>query len=360
MSKINIGDNVKFLNDIGGGKVVNFIDKETAMIMTSDGFEMPVMIRELLKTEEEQDFFSTSKKSNHKKEEEKQPEKKQDAKKTEVIEEDIDDEPYVKETDEINLYLAFVPKDMKAKTDCDMDVFLINDSNYHIMYNLQRKNENFYNSRPGKLAANTKEQIDTFKRQDIVNLEELYFQFIFFKNSLHEYKKPLERQLKITNTKFYKQGSFCENDFFDEDALVLTIYEENAMEEAVDNLKIEELKKVIVDKEVVNAKINKPKQYQQNIQNMQVEVDLHIHELIDDQTGLTPSEIIEIQLDTFRHELDEAIKNPKINKIVFIHGIGNGTLKTELRRELERSYRKYKFQDASFKEYGYGATLVHV
>jgi dsDNA-specific endonuclease/ATPase MutS2 len=88
-----------------------------------------------------------------------------------------------------------------------------------------------------------------------------------------------------------------------------------------------------------------------------VEVDLHIHELLDDTRGLANHEMLEIQLGRFRNELETAIANGT-RRIVFIHGIGNGTLKQEIRRELSTKYKKYYTQDASFKEYGYGATLV--
>jgi dsDNA-specific endonuclease/ATPase MutS2 len=68
-------------------------------------------------------------------------------------------------------------------------------------------------------------------------------------------------------------------------------------------------------------------------------------------------EMLEVQLGRFRNELETAIANGT-RRIVFIHGIGNGTLKQELRKELSTKYKKYYFQDASFKEYGYGATMV--
>jgi len=55
--------------------------------------------------------------------------------------------------------------------------------------------------------------------------------------------------------------------------------------------------------------------------------------------------------------MEENLKN-KGQKIVFIHGIGNGTLKHELRRQLNTRYKKHNFQDASFREYGFGATMV--
>lgn len=89
-------------------------------------------------------------------------------------------------------------------------------------------------------------------------------------------------------------------------------------------------------------------------------VDLHLVELLDDERGMTPKEKLDYQMNTFRQKMDEAIKNPHIKKVVFIHGKGNGTLKLEIRKELDRKYRRYTYQDASFEEYGGGATLVYV
>jgi len=88
-----------------------------------------------------------------------------------------------------------------------------------------------------------------------------------------------------------------------------------------------------------------------------MEVDLHIHELLDNFTNLTNTEMLTVQMNKFREELAQAI-NTGVKRIVFIHGVGNGTLKNELRRELQRKYSRYTMQDASFREYGYGATMV--
>jgi len=78
--------------------------------------------------------------------------------------------------------------------------------------------------------------------------------------------------------------------------------------------------------------------------------------LIDSVVGLKNHEILKIQMDTFHSELTKALQN-KVGKIVFIHGIGNGTLKTALRESLSTQY-KLHYEDASFREYGFGATLV--
>ncbi len=68
--------------------------------------------------------------------------------------------------------------------------------------------------------------------------------------------------------------------------------------------------------------------------------------------------MLTIQLNHFRKNLEEAILDKNIKKVIFIHGVGNGTLKLELRRILAKEYSHYDYQDASFKEYGYGATMV--
>ena len=86
------------------------------------------------------------------------------------------------------------------------------------------------------------------------------------------------------------------------------------------------------------------------------EIDLHIEELIDDHTGLTNTEIVTIQLNYFRKCLDESILNNK-RKIIFIHGVGKGTLKSEMDKIL-KTYENITFCDASYARYGFGATEV--
>ena len=54
---------------------------------------------------------------------------------------------------------------------------------------------------------------------------------------------------------------------------------------------------------------------------------------------------------------ERGIKN-HVKRIVFVHGVGQGVFKQEVAGLLNRKFKKYYFQDASFKEYGYGATMV--
>lgn len=85
------------------------------------------------------------------------------------------------------------------------------------------------------------------------------------------------------------------------------------------------------------------------------EVDLHIHELIDSEAGMSNFDKLSLQLKTTKAKLEEAISK-KQKKIVFIHGRGDGVLKTEV-RNLLKNY-PVTFHDASFTKYGQGATEV--
>jgi len=51
MANINIGDKVKFLNEVGGGVVTEIVDKYLVKVMTEDEWEMPALKSELIVVE---------------------------------------------------------------------------------------------------------------------------------------------------------------------------------------------------------------------------------------------------------------------------------------------------------------------
>ena len=120
--------------------------------------------------------------------------------------------------------------------------------------------------------------------------------------------------------------------------------------------KAEDIKDALLQKkepEPQMAKQPQPKKVKSEI----VEIDLHAHELLDTTAGMSNSEILNYQLDVFRKTLEE-YKNKKGQKIVFIHGKGDGVLRKSILQELKYKYKNYESQDASFREYGFGATMV--
>lgn len=90
-----------------------------------------------------------------------------------------------------------------------------------------------------------------------------------------------------------------------------------------------------------------------------IEVDLHINELLDTTAGMSVAEIKAYQLKVF-HQTMEEHKKDKGRRIVFIHGNGDGVLRKAILDELKRCYKTCTWQDASFQQYGFGATMVTI
>lgn len=89
-----------------------------------------------------------------------------------------------------------------------------------------------------------------------------------------------------------------------------------------------------------------------------MEVDLHIHQLTKSERGMTAYDKLNLQIDTARRKLEYAI-NKRIQRVVFIHGVGEGVLKAELEYLFSR-YETVKFYDANYQRYGLGATEVYI
>ena len=88
-----------------------------------------------------------------------------------------------------------------------------------------------------------------------------------------------------------------------------------------------------------------------------MEVDLHIHELVDDQRGLPDRAKLAIQMDHFDRMMDIA-KREKLRRIVFIHGVGQGVLRHQIRTTLEQHHPDCSYREGDPRKYGSGATEV--
>jgi hypothetical protein len=89
-----------------------------------------------------------------------------------------------------------------------------------------------------------------------------------------------------------------------------------------------------------------------------LEIDLHIEKLVPNKRGLSNYDILTIQSDAAKRQLEFAIRN-KIQKVVFIHGVGEGVLKSELDFMFGR-YEGITFGDADYQKYGLGATEIYI
>lgn len=90
------------------------------------------------------------------------------------------------------------------------------------------------------------------------------------------------------------------------------------------------------------------------------EVDLHLEHLADAPEGeVNNTEALRLQMAAFQDALDRAIAT-SMHEIIFIHGVGSGTLRKEIHRALSRDARIKFFEEAQKEKFGFGATKVRL
>lgn len=354
---MKIGDKVRFLSEIGGGRVAGFQGKNIVLVEDEDGFQVPMPINEVVAVGDEN--YDTG----HIIEVKQQQEKKR---KEETRELEPADRPVTFKTqpeerrggDQLSAYLAFVPMELKELSHTRFEAYLVNDSNYYLRFAyLSAENNGWTLRATDEVEPNTKLFIEEFGREDLNQLDRVAVQLIAYKREKNFLLKPaVDVQLRIDGVKFYKLHTFLDNPFFEQPALVYTLVEKDKV-----------VRPLVVDAQQLKANMyGKDEQPKPRVQTPQprkeggpLVVDLHASELLETTAGLSPSDILNHQLDVFRKTLKDYEKQ-RGTKIVFIHGKGEGVLRKAIVNELQYRYKSYTYQDASFQEYGYGATQVTI
>ncbi|MFZ4521919.1 MAG: DUF2027 domain-containing protein [Bacteroidales bacterium] len=347
MSTLKVGDKVKFLNTSGGGIVAREIDSRMVSIMIEDGFEIPTMISELIKidpTDSAGRFFEE-----HYNIELPQQEEAAD---------DTGDEDRVtnlpghlsKDRKSEDVYLAFVPHDQKWLISGQMDVFLINNSSYDILYNIFRKTPtgHYEGVDYGSIFPDSKLVIETINREQLTHWTDGSIQFLFHREQCNTLLPPFNSEFRIEGKKFYKEGNYRENAIIQAKGIVVKVlslteyfYSES---QAPAVAKVASTNVSFIDSHRVSPQ--------------EAVVDLHIHELVDDPANLEKSEILDFQKNYFLKCLDSAIES-HFRRVVFIHGVGNGVLRANL-LELLKKQEGIEFFDAPMAQYGVGALEIRI
>ena len=381
MTMIKKGDKVRFLFDTGGGTVAA-VKGNIVMVEDADGFQIPTPINEVV-LDASQESYSTASMVAAMQRDERRSAAKSDGRSmrallNEGMEEEADnaardDDPADKEItfkrpveerkggNLLNAYLAFVPVDIKKVTDTEFDTYLVNDSNYYLHYTyLSAENNSWTVRAEGVLEPNTKEYIEEFTLREVNALSRVCIQMTAFKREKpFSLKQPVSVMLRIDQVKFYKLHVFQPNDFFEQPALLYTIIEDDKPARSIDidaNSLKQEMYATADDKErLTQLSTRTPRK---GMEEAEV-VDLHAEKLLDNTGGMSSADILNYQLDHFRRIMKEH-RHEKGKKIIFIHGKGEGVLRHAIIHELVYRYRPCTYQDASFQEYGYGATQVTI
>ena len=226
---MKIGDKVRFLSEIGGGRVAGFQGKNIVLVEDEDGFQMPMLINEVVVVGDED--YDTK----HVIEAKANSVKAALNAEREEVETEPADKPITFKAkpeeriggDKLSAYLAFVPMDVKELSQTRFETYLVNDSNYYMRYVYMIAEGAAWTVRgEGEIEPNTKEFIEEFGREDLNALEHSCIQLIAYKRDKHFLLKPtVNAQVRIDPVKFYKLHAFRENMFFEQPALIYTIIE---------------------------------------------------------------------------------------------------------------------------------------
>lgn len=391
---MKIGDKVRFISEVGGGVVSGFQGKNIVLVQDEDGFDIPMAINDVVVIGEE-DYNKA-----HLPYGKPEP-KKSDNRSVKAImgdqsnivdnqDNDDDEVDFSKVTfrapveerkggNALSAYLAFVPIDIKEITHTRFECYFVNDSNYYIQYSYLAADGNSWTLRSqGEVEPNTKEYIEEFGREELNAFGHVAIQLFAYKREKPFVLKPVvDVQFRIDPVKFYKLHTFQENDFFEQPALLHTIIENDKVTrplvvdakqlkaemyhvESNDNTKVAShqnngyVRRYDDGRKGGNPFITKRKGDEDVIV-----VDLHANALLDTTAGMSAGDILNYQLDVFRRTLKEHASK-KGQRIVFVHGKGEGVLRRALINDLVYRFKHYTYQDASFQEYGYGATQVTI
>ena len=336
------GDKVRFLNEVGGGTISRIIDSRTVAVVDDDGFEIPVPVSEIIVAGQE------NYREIHDNPTVKSPvPEKQESPAVQQFHENIEGDNY-------ELLLAFVPVKPSNIDSSDFDLYFVNDSPFYCMYVVSRHAE------AGKFRLLDRQDLDPEMKKHLVRISqsetniELSITCLLYKHINYRLYAPEQVKIALNPMKFMRNSSFVENDFFEEKAYLIKIAS-NAVPDLQISIDPQELEKAMKQKKEVKPIVPQMKQ------NSEVEeIDLHIEQLTDDIQGLDNGQMLEMQIARFTIALELGIA-ANTQKMIFIHGVGNGKLKHEIRRLLDSKYvKQVRYQDASFREYGYGATMVTI
>lgn len=361
-NKIKVGERVRFLDAVGGGEVTRVTREGVVYVRDESGFELPVRESEVVPVTEGSTIVPRPVVTVS------APEEAPSAAATPSVPEPEEEEEHRKRPsdeahDRINAYLCFLPEDPGQLGSCPFEVYLVNDSNYDLLllYTSGRSDRQEVRYH-GLIPFDSSEYLESFLPADLSDRAHVTLTFVPLKRGVaFAPRRPLVAELKVDGTKFFRQGAFVTNHFFDDGAI---IYHAVADDTPYCRHRVDEEKlaaEMMAKKRREDAPQVQRRREQPAAAGEPIVVDLHIDQIIETTAGMSAKDILDYQLDYVRKVM-EKYRTPKYKgtTVIFIHGKGEGGLRKAVIDLIDREYPRSSTRDASFAEYGFGATQVKV
>ena len=212
MNGVKVGDKVRFLNAVGGGVVTRFQGKDVVFVEGADGFEIPVLVREVVVVQPTNQYNFPVEEPKIKASASAGAETADEPEETESPEPEYswNEREETLDGEQLSLYLAFVPKDIKQLQTTDMELYLINDSNYFLQFALYSGTDNAVVRSQNMIEPQTKLLLETVNKLALNEFERLRFQAFAYKRIAFTAKPVMDISLKINPVKTAKaERSVC-------------------------------------------------------------------------------------------------------------------------------------------------------
>ncbi len=353
--RFKVGDKVKFLNETGGGLVTSIVDNKLVKVETDEGFEMPVLGKDLIPDYREQEaedihlgVYELQKDS---------------APKVEKVSETEEDSvsninPWGQTKEKEGFYLMFEPHEQQWILTGDMDILLVNHTPFDILYSLfLERNEKLEGVDYGLVPSESKIVLATITRDEIDQWLRGIIQIIIHETNPDKVFFPVHSVIDIRANRFFSEGSYQANTLTNEKAIISVIALRSTFRETVKNAIQQKFDR---EPQKTKASVKREIPFIDKFRTDVGEaiVDLHIGEIVDNIAGLESRDMFQLQMNHFRKALESAIAEG-YRKITFIHGVGNSTLKNFIINEL-KEYEHLESSMASIIKFGVGALDVSI
>lgn len=307
--KFKLGEFVRFVDERREGYITRIIDDITIAVTDEEGFEIPVLASQVTRV------YGHAMAS----------------------EEDDVPEPIPNILSLKGIFLAVLP-DQKVSSVVHFQ--LLNSTPNLLLARLTTEKPGKFNGEyAGLIKPGTAIKVHSASLTELDQWPKFHFQILSHSLENSELEQPILYSEKFRAKDF--SGAKKQIELFDQ---AVWLFQINSDEPLIDPQKLKE-------------SFHTPSPETREISNAEKISDLHIEKLRDDYQFLSKGEILEIQLAYFRNSLDSAIVH-KLPSVIFIHGVGNGTLRNEIHKVVSKHPQVKTFMDAYKEKFGYGATEV--
>lgn len=308
-----LGDFVRFVDERREGYITRIIDEQMVGVTGDDDFEIPVPVNKITRV------HGHNYDDNH------------------GIDVSQETKPGTGEIQRRGIHIAFITDPRSVSV---VNFHLINETSFQLFTTLTtEKAEKYKGEFAGVVQPKSAVKIYTASLTELNNWPKFFIQVLFYSTQNIVPLKPLLFEEKFKARDF--SGTKKKVPLLTENGWLLRLDEEE----------------LVIDANKLKESFFKPAEEKKTVDVPSKEIDLHIEKLRDDHQFLSKNEILKIQLEQFKKTLDAAIVH-KLHNIIVIHGVGNGTLRYEIHKQLSKHPQVKTYMDARKEKFGYGATEV--